>query len=288
MRRSLAVLVLALVAASALAACSKKGGYDFPPPPSTTPDESSTIPDYSNVQLARVSGRTTTTIDNSPGQAHISGFVVAPQGAVPGATVHAERLVDDSVLALDVATNPDGSFHIDNVQGGRYRLRAWRVPDLAQTTPVIFFVNGNENKMGVNLQVTQYTGTNVMPAIAPNPPTVGDPANLAVQVTTVVVDPTGIVRATPVVGAQVDLQGSGNWQLQSSSTEFTDASGNAVWRLTCGSTGSQPLSVLVNGTGYPLNLPPCQESVDTTPASPSASPSTTTFSPQPRNTTTTR
>jgi predicted small lipoprotein YifL len=288
MRRSLAVLVLALVAASALAACSKKGGYDFPPPPSTTPDESSTIPDYSNVQLARVSGRTTTTIDNSPGQAHISGFVVAPQGAVPGATVHAERLVDDSVLALDVATNPDGSFHIDNVQGGRYRLRAWRVPDLAQTTPVIFFVNGNENKMGVNLQVTQYTGTNVMPAIAPNPPTVGDPANLAVQVTTVVVDPTGIVRATPVVGAQVDLQGSGNWQLQSPSTEFTDTSGNAVWRLTCGSTGSQPLSVLVNGTGYPLNLPPCQESVDTTPASPSASPSTTTFSPQPRNTTTTR
>jgi predicted small lipoprotein YifL len=288
MRRSLAVLVLALVAASALAACSKKGGYDFPPPPSTTPDESSTIPDYSNVQLARVSGRTTTTIDNSPGQAHISGFVVAPQGAVPGATVHAERLVDDSVLALDVATNPDGSFHIDNVQGGRYRLRAWRVPDLAQTTPVIFFVNGNENKMGVNLQVTQYTGTNVMPAIAPNPPTVGDPANLAVQVTTVVVDPTGIVRATPVVGAQVDLQGSGNWQLQSPSTEFTDASGNAVWRLTCGSTGSQPLSVLVNGTGYPLNLPPCQESVDTTPASPSVSPSTTTFSPQPRNTTTTR
>ena len=159
-------MVLALLAAGALAACSKKAGYDFPPPPSTTPEESTTVPDFSSVQLADVPGRTTTTIDNSPGQAHISGFVVAPPGAVPGATVHAERLVGNSVLALDVATNPDGSFHIDNVQGGRYRLRAWRAPDLALTTPIIFFLNGNENKTGVNLQVTQYTGTKVAAVIA--------------------------------------------------------------------------------------------------------------------------
>jgi len=281
MRRPAAIVLLALTAAAILAACSKKSGYDFPPPPSTMPEESSTVPDFSSVQLARLSGRTTTTIDNSPGQAHISVSVVAPQGAVPGATVHAERLVGDSVLALDVATNPDGSFPIDNVQGGRYRLRAWRAPDLALTTPLVFFLNGNENKSGVNLQVTQYTGTNLAPAIAPNPPIVGDPANLAVQVTTSAVDPTGIVRATPVVGVQVDLQGAGSWQLQSNSTEFTDASGTATWRLTCTSTGSQPLSAEVNGTGYPLNLPPCQEAVQTVPPSPSS----TTFTP--RNTTTT-
>jgi hypothetical protein len=270
-----------------LAACSKKSGYDFPPPPSTTPEESTTIPDYSSVQLADVPGRTTTTIDNSPGQAHISGFVVAPQGAVPGATVHLERLVESSVVALDVATNPDGSFHVDNVQGGRYRVRAWRVPDLALTTPVIFFLNGNENKGGVNLQVSQYTGTNVTPAIAPNPPIVGDPANLAVQVTSVVVDPSGTVRATPMVGVQVDLQGSGSWALESSATEFTDSSGSAIWRLSCNSAGNQPLSVAVNAVGYPLNLPACQESVDTTPSAPPP-----TFTPTPTTarsrTTTTR
>jgi hypothetical protein len=181
--------------------------------------------------------------------------------------VHVERLVGDATLALDVATNPDGSFHIDNVQGGRYRIRAWRTPDLALTTPVVFFLNGTENKTGVNLQLTQYTGTNVAPAIAPSPPTVGDPANLAVQVTTVVVDPTGVVRATPLVGAQVDLQGGGAWQVQSPITQFTDTNGEVVWRLTCTSTGTQPLSVSVNGMGYPLNLPPCQEAVFSTPGS---------------------
>lgn len=291
MRRPAAVVLLALIAAALLVACSKKSGYDFPPPPSTVPEEQTTVPDYSSVELARVSGRTTTTINNSPGQAHISGFVVAPQGAVPGATVHVERLVGDGVLALDVATNPDGSFHVDNVQGGRYRLRAWRVPDLALTTPSIFFLGGTENKTGLNLQVNQYTGTNVAPVIAPNPPSVGDPANLAVQVTTVVVDPTGIVRATPMVGVQVDLQGSGSWQLQSSSTAFTDGFGQALWHLTCTSTGAQPLSAAVNGVSYPLNLPACQPSFDNTPPPPPESPSTTAFTPTPttsRRTTTTR
>ena len=279
MRRAAAVVVLAVIAAGVLAACSKKGGYDFPPPPSTIPEEQTTVPDFSSVELARLAGRTTTTIDNSPGQAHI----VAPQGAVPGATVHAERLVGDAILVLDVATNPDGSFHIDNVKGGRYRIRAWRVPDLALTTPQVFFLNGNENKTGVKLQVTQYTGTNVTPAIAPNPPRVGDPTNLALQVTTVVVDPTGVVRATPVVGAQVDLQGGGSWQLQSPATEFTDASGTAIWRLTCTSAGTQPLSAAVNGNGYPLNLPPCQESVTTL----STSPPPSGFTPTTRGRTTT-
>ena len=55
----------------------------------------------------------------------------------------------------------------------------------------------------------------------------------------------------------------GSWQLQSPATEFTDASGTAIWRLTCTSAGTQPLSASVNGNGYPLNLPPCQETPST-------------------------
>ena len=99
--------------------------------------------------------------------------------------------------------------------------------------------------------------------------------------TTVVVDQTGIVRATPVVGVQVDLQGSGGWQLQQSSTAFTDGNGEVIWSLTCTAPGNQPLSVAVAGTGYPLNLPPCQE-----PAAQTFSTSPPDTSP--RNTTTTR
>ena len=107
-------------------------------------------------------------------------------------------------------------------------------------------------------------------------------ASQTVQVTTVVVDPNGIVRATPMVGVQVDLQGSGSWRVQSPTTAFTDVNGQAIWQLTCTSVGSQPLSVAIAGAGYNLSLPPCQEAA---PSSPPAPPDTS-FAP--RNTTSTR
>jgi hypothetical protein len=276
MRRAL--LVVLLVTAAVGAACSHKKGYDFPPPPNIPPDESTTVPDYSSVKLAAIAGRTTTTIDNSPGRASLAGTVRAPEGAVPGAIVHVERLVGDAVLAVDVATNPDGTWKLENIKGGRYRLRAWRPPDLALTIPQVFFLNGTEKKTNLDLQVAHFTATNVSAVIAPTPPRVGQPANLAVQVTAVVVDPAGIVRATPQPNLQVDLQGGGSWQTQTSGTTFTDSGGTAFFRLTCEATGNQPLSAAVNGTGYPLNLPACVE------APPETTPSTTLSG----NTTTTR
>ena len=264
MRR--AVLFTVLGAAVLVAgACTHKSAFDYPPPPSVIDDSSTTTPDYSGVALARVPGRTTTSIDNGPGQAHLSGTVQAPEGAVPGATVHVERVVGDATVATDVATNPDGTWKLDNVKGGRYRVRAFRPPDLAQTSPAIFFLNGNENKT-LNLQVQHYNGTGATGVIAPNPPRVGQPSNLAVQVTAVIVDPAGIVRIAPQVGVQVDLSGSGSWQFQSATTQVTGANGEAVWNLVCGSSGVQPLTATVAGQAYPLNLSACQEPFTAPPA----------------------
>jgi hypothetical protein len=269
-------VVLLLIGAAVLVtgACTHKSAFDFPPPPKVIDDSSSTVPDYSGVRLANVPGRTTTSIDNGPGQAHLSGTVQAPDGLVPGATVHVERLVGDASVATDVATNPDGTWRLDNIKGGRYRVRAFRAPDLAQTDPQVFFLTGDENK-ALTLQVQHFNGTGVTPGIAPNPPRVGQAANLAVQVTAVVVDPTGIVRMAPQDNVQVDLSGGGNWQIQSSPTQFTGANGSAVWRVVCGSTGVQPLTATVAGQPYPLNIPACQEPA---PQTFSTSPSPTSFS----------
>lgn len=265
------VLAAAVVAAGA---CSHRSDFDYPPPKTVIDDSNTTLPDYSGVVLPAVAGRPTTTVDNGPGQAHLAGAVQAPEGQVPGAIVHVERLVGEAVVATDVATNPDGTWRLDNVKGGRYRVRAYRPPDLAQTNPAIFFLNGDETKT-VNLQVQHFNGTAVTPAIAPNPPRVGQPANLAVQVTALIVDPGGTVRIAPQVAVEVDLSGSGSWQLQSAATQFTAANGEAVWSLACGSSGVQPLTATVGGQAYPLNLPACQEPPSQTF---STSPSTTSSS----------
>ena len=249
--------------ATVAAACTGSGThFSFPPPRKTVPTTSTTVIDYGTVALADVSGRTTTTIDNSPGKAHLGGTVVAPEGAVPGATVRVERLVGDSGVRTDVATNPDGTWKLDNVKGGRYRVRAWRAPDLALVAPQVFFLNGDETKT-LQLQVSHYGGTNVTAAVAPNPPLTNEPANLVVQVTTAVVDTEGVVRATPLVGAQVTLQSGGNWAVQSSPSELTDAAGQAYWQVVCQAPGNQLLYALVGTQSYGLNVPACSESIST-------------------------
>ena len=135
-------------------------------------------------------------------------------------------------------------------------------PDLALVAPQVFYLNGDETRT-LQLQVSHYGGTNVTAAIAPNPPLTDEPANLAVQVTTAVVDTEGVVRATPLVGAQVTLQSGGNWAVQSSPSEFTDAAGQAYWQVICQAPGNQLLYALVGTQSYGLNLPACTESFST-------------------------
>ena len=82
---------------------------------------------------------------------------------------------------------------------------------------------------------------------------------------TAVVDNDGVVRQTPQVGAQVVLSSAGDWQIQSSAAEFTDAAGQAYWRVVCGSAGPQPLYAFVGPQSYALNLPACVPAFAPTP-----------------------
>jgi hypothetical protein len=252
--------VVVATAALVLAACSSHKLISLPEPPAipaTTTTEP--FPDFSNAVLARVPGRTTTTISIGPGAASIRGHVVGPDGPAYGAVVRLERLVGDSVATLDVGTQPDGSFSALNVLGGRWRVRAWKTPDQALTAPVVFYM-ASADQRDVNLALTRYTGLNATFAIAPVPPIVGEAANLVVAVTNQQVDGNGIVRGTPVAGASVELQGGGQWAIKGSTTELTASDGTARWQMVCGASGKQPLSVLVNGTeSFPLDLPACEE-----------------------------
>src|SRR5205807_2321830 len=130
-------------------------------------------PDYSDVQLHAVSGRTTsTTVPFGPGQATLNGNVSGPDGVEPNAVVHIERLVGSAVGTMDIPTNPDGTWSVPNVLGGRYRVRAWRAPDLALTEPAVFFLGATDSKQ-VALPLTKYDGRSAMAAIAPRPAVIG-------------------------------------------------------------------------------------------------------------------
>jgi hypothetical protein len=250
---------LLAVAALALAGCAPGAVSALPSPPSTSPSQSTTTtPDYTGISLPGVSGRTTIPgVVLGPGHTNLSGTVAGPNGPTGGATVEVQRLVDDATATARVAAGPDGRWSLPGVLGGRYRVRAWRAPDQTMATPTIFFLGGSENRT-VNLTLQTFSGPAVTSSLAPNPPVVSQPANLVVDVSNRTVDPQGVGRANPTAGATVQLTGTGNWQLAGSNTTTTDGSGQATWQLTCQASGTQALSLSVNGGApLPLNLPDC-------------------------------
>jgi len=284
--------VTTVVGALSLAACSTgtaEQAEPLPPPPSTQATTTTVVaPDLSQTVLPSVRGATTTTtVALGPGPATVSGTVSGPGGPVPGATVRIERFVGDEVASAEVLST-DGTWSLPSVAGGRYRVRAWRAPDLAQVEPTLVFVDARR-AAPVELTVSTFSGPFPSPALAPNPPVVGAPANLVVLVAQRSVDSTGVVRAVPMPGTQVTLAGSGGWQVRSINPTVTDATGNGRWELTCRAGGAQSLSITINGVEtFPLTLPPCVEPVPvlepTIPGVPTSSPGTT---PTTRPTTTT-
>jgi hypothetical protein len=276
-RRTLIRHPASLLAAVLLAACAAKY-HDLPPPPSTIPlPPATTQPDYSSVKLHDLSGRgtTSTSVPLGPGRATLNGAVTGPDGIEPNAVVHIERLVGNAVGVIDMPTNPDGTWSLPNVLGGRYRVRAFRPPDLALVQPAVFFLGGTESK-SVNLALSRYDGRSVTAAIAPRPPVIDQPANLVVQVAQQSVDAQGVVRGAPVAGAAAQLSGSGDWRVRSENPAVTDQDGQARFQVTCQTSGGQPLGATVDGQYYDLKLPACSSGfVEPATTNPSVRTSTT-------------
>ena len=252
-------VALAVAAVVALGACAPGEVADLPPPPTTRPLASSTttVPtNYAAVHLQGVSGRVRTTVALGPGTARLAGSVIGADGPVPGAVVRVERLVGDAVATADVTTGPDGRWLVAGLLGGRFRVRAWRSPDLAQLEPeVLFMENGTAREL--NLAVTRFDQTSVAAAVAPSPPVRAQPANVVVRVSRRGVDGSGIVRTVPSPRLPVQLGGPGQWAVVTPNPAVTDASGSATWAVVCLTPGDQPLVVTVGQAVFPLDLPPC-------------------------------
>lgn len=252
-------MAMAFAALAVLSACQAKAVPPLPPAPSIPPTTTTTIIDYSGVGLAGVPGRTTTTVAMGPGRATMSGSINGPDGPVPGAVVHLERLVGDAVATMDVLTGPDGRYTIPAIFGGRYRVRAWKpAPDnLALVEPQVFFLEGSEKKE-LNLTVTLYQGVSVSAVIAPDPPAVDAPANLVVQAVNREVGGDGVVRSNPIRAVRAELFGTGDWRVLTPVATAADDAGRARWTLVCRRAGDQPLSVVIGESAtFNLNLPGC-------------------------------
>ncbi|HUE60313.1 MAG TPA: carboxypeptidase-like regulatory domain-containing protein [Acidimicrobiales bacterium] len=278
--RQTAFRVALLIGVGALAAsCGGVESLSFQTPPTTRAASAvspSTLPgDLNLVQQPVVPGITTTTLPPiGPGKASITGSVFGPGGPVPGATIEADRLVGNQVATATATTAADGSFAIGNILGGRYRVRAWHGPNLAMTSPQIFFLDAGQPH-GITLQLTAFNGPDIATSANPGVLQVGQIANLLVQVTNPTVGNDGVVRDQPLVGAPVSLTNGPEWTVYNGNPQTTGTNGRVIFQISCAQAGDNPLSVSVgSGSPQPVATPACVQ-----PAPPTTTCNTTTTSP---------
>lgn len=222
----------------------------------------STPQDLTGIQLAGVDGTTTLVPARASGTSHLSGSVNGPQGLVPGATVRVEHLVGDQPPPIDVVTGPDGRWDLPNIAGGRYRVRAFMAPLLAQTEAQILFLNDGEQS-NLDLNVESFSAPVVVAAVAPDPPELNQSFTLVIRVARKTVDTDGVVRSEPIISASVALTGTSGYAVQSANGVLTDGNGDAMFTLQCHTAGAAAMQVAVRPTAADTNqqvtleLSPC-------------------------------
>lgn len=242
-------------------------------------------PDTRKVALAGLAGPTTTApVPMQGGKAALDGVVVGPDGAPVGsATVRIERFVGDDVVTVDVATNPSGAFAVEQLLGGRYRLRAWRAPTMAQLGSQVSFV-ADGDRLSVRLQLAAPTDIDISTGAASSSVIVGQATTVSMRITVPVVNGNGQIGRGGKANDLVVANGGGALAGQNGQTT-TNVEGNATFTVQCTQVGAGTVT---------LQTPYYKDAVDitclplptttTTTTTTTTAPTTTTAAPAPTTT----
>ncbi len=190
--------------------------------------------DLTQVSLEPIAARGQADLDHparsAGGRRPSSGKVIDADGnPVPGAFVRATYYGDpNKPEVIEALSLEDGTYRFDQVLGGRWRIRAWKAPELATLDDNAFFLGYTEQRQ-LDLKVKAATDIVVTSSMAPNPPFTGSPVELAVLVLSQSVDEEGVVHRSPVGGAAVTLDIRGKWSLVGDPTQATEYNGRTAW-----------------------------------------------------------
>lgn len=256
------VLALVLLAAACRGSASDSAGRSTTTvSPPSTPAPATTAAEPTTVVTAPPVPRTTTTLTSAlgPGNATLTGVVTGPEGPVPGATLQVERLLGDDVDGVRLHADAAGRWSVRAINGGRYRLRAWRPPDLAALQPFLLFLRADETAE-VTLAVERHGPDRVVGTFSPNPPVRDQPATLVVTVALGQVDGEGVLRVSPRPGVPTQVVVTSGLALESPDATLTDGAGNAAFAVRCTGSGAPPaVTAVIAGASRALPLPPCAE-----------------------------
>jgi hypothetical protein len=248
--RAVALAVTALVAAGCAGASDPFPELaDHPRQPQEAPIVAPRrLPDTRGVALGRVPGAPVGPypVTVHGGDASFTGQVTGPGGPVAGARVLLERFVGGRAGRLEVRTDSRGTWYALNIHGGRYRVRAWRSPDLGMPSSHVLFIPADEPSE-LDLEVGRYDGSDLTAEAGDTAPDVGATVTVTALATRQQVGGSGIISTVPASGRTARVLVSGPWTLTGAPEAVIDAAGRVSWTLTCRAAG--PVSARIDAIG---------------------------------------
>ena len=196
------------------------------------------------------------------GDASLTGTLVGPDGPVPRGRVRVERFVGDTSAVLEVATDGQGRWSAKGILGGRYRVRGWRMPDLAMNSSMVLFL-GAEEDGSVDLQATAQGGVDVQAALLTPTPTIDAAVNVTALITRHEVDGDGVVQGVPLTGTVATLSSGAGWEIAAPDVTV-DGAGGATWTVTCTALHPGDLLVSADDGVARITVPACTRPVGPT------------------------
>lgn len=207
------------------------------------------------------------------GSAILGGTVVDTRGApIPGATVRVDRFVDAYSTSVDVRANGAGAWRISNLQGGRYRVRAFAPPDLSQIESTTIFLSA-ETEQSLQLMVTRGGGVKIDPWVSRDGFVIGQAASIGIRLRQEIVNQQGqvILIGRPDVPVRLAVTGT----LRGGGTKPSNADGTVAWTVRCVAEGLAGATLFVDNTPYNVSVPTCRKAPPVTTAPPTTRPPTT-------------
>jgi hypothetical protein len=239
------------------------------PTPLPVPDNF-VAPDSRTVRLDPVMSKENSRRPPPPirgGTALLQGTVFGSEGPLPGATVRLERLVGSDFGSLDLVTDSKGVWVAKDILGGRYRVRAWKQPNMAVlgAEPIFLADPGSGN---LDLTTETFSAQVLQGALQVGDPRVGQVTTFKALLTQDAVDSNGIVRSVGVGDAQVQITAGEGIRIAGPALGVTNPDGSIIFGVLCLTVGQHAVALTGAGQSPTVVLPECID--------PAALPATTT------------
>ena len=189
------------------------------------------------------------------GESRLSGVVVGPDGPIPFATIRLERHTSEGTIGVDVTSDGVGRWTARQLQGGRYRVRAWRPGEATMAGSEVLFLEAKEWAT-LDLELDEVDPTPTLSYTDRGKIYQGLSGTIAISVTTRTVDDEGISVIAGLPGAIVTVSPSSGVVI-GPVVAVTDGDGVARFTVRCLGLG-RPFVIASHGElQQSFGLPEC-------------------------------